>query len=584
MTAAVRRTAFLIWLAACMLLVHAAAPARIPRPVYHPPVHTFDANPGFHGREDPADPVRTVPEWRRTPLEAAREAYRVEPGSFHLSTPFRDDLPYFKVRHSADAITRFALLREAHRKFGPALDAPFPLSTLTIIAADVSDNPDVQKTVREDLRKNIPARYRKLSAPLAALIRQGRQPTVSEIRTALRAHRDRTLIIVGHVDEGTGEFTLTTKAHALRLDLTAWSRLAHEERVNLIEIGCHSAAYSSLGAPAILNSAVVIRNLGHVIAAHPKTYADFYRHLTSEDLTLTFNVMDLALFYAPADMGTRRIIRVGIARWTSPLIPGGVFPATQAGPAVAACEKAAISEVALAACLDADRSRPQAHTAKAAAAERQPALPSRWPPLGLALLGGVLASLAYGYAWSRSAEDAATGTAPTADPASGVYPWSAGPSYFGQRVAGRWSLTRENPAGSMSVTAGDRSMSGSLSQLAPPGLLRHRVLRPGGAAAEKARRGQTERIDWPTGFLSCAIVVVPIQLIICGLLATQILGLFLAVSFAMVFLGVPLVFCLFVIAAVERSAIAAAIALGVMLQFGSLQAFAGVSEARGLQG
>jgi hypothetical protein len=457
------------------------------------------------------------------------------------------------VRTLDDADDAKLIRDEAARRFGPALDAPFPIQTLTILAADFAENPRLEKVERRRFRRAIPLRHRAARAELSKLL-EGRSARTDEaqLRAALAGYRDKVLVVVGHIPDGSRAFTFTSGPRHFEMDLELWTRLAGEERVNLIVIGCHSAAHAPLGAPDILNSALVTEALARVIAAKPATFANFFSELTSSDLRLTLDLFEHRLFIAAPLTGAAGEQR-GFLRWTP---TNGAAHTPICGP---------LRSLAYASCRDgAAGSGPDGPPQAMTTTSNEPASDDwkfTWGSLAGTIIGGVAASLFYGLAlaWvraiglSRERGAHATGSLgqqPTHTPTyllphAGdllTFQSTASP-LFANSARVSWSNTPEHSEAAVGAEA-------------PPEHL--------GSVAGIPRIFLAE---WKNGVFDTLLLVFALQLILWGLLSSP-----MAVVGAIIIAwgGVMAVFATVVLGALERSLAGLFVACGVIIQVWSL--------------
>lgn len=191
----------------------------------------------------------------------------------------------------------------AHWRLNETFGQPFDVADLRVVPLGMAD--DAANSTKEVSRytRLLPDGIRDEVGPLSRMHLIG--DTRSDITRALRPYKNKTLVLVGHIPNGTAEFVVFAGQIKHKLSISHWTDAAKEVGVNLIPIGCNSGRFADFGADALINSADVLNRLLQVYAMKPANVGTFFKHLTGDDLALTINALDVQLFTNAAEITSR---------------------------------------------------------------------------------------------------------------------------------------------------------------------------------------------------------------------------------------------------------------------------------------
>lgn len=220
------------------------------------------------------------------------------------SVPLSDDLPNVRIR-APNSAAAAALRLFAKERLDDVLSEAFDAQDLKIVVAGLADDGERSAVELAAFRRAIP---RSQWDEVGSLPRIGTGPTDrAALADQLRIYRGKTIVIVGHVPEGSMDFILhlpdgTTRA----LDIKPLLEAAAEAGVNLIPIGCNSERMGPIGARGLLNSRRIRSALRNVIDQQPRTTSEFLRALTAQDLDIVIDPLGSRMFSNGMEIRSRR--------------------------------------------------------------------------------------------------------------------------------------------------------------------------------------------------------------------------------------------------------------------------------------
>jgi hypothetical protein len=259
--------------------------------------------------------------------EWAHDLYQSRPDDFRRAEHFRDDLPFFRVRlprseRGYDAVLKSDMLQ----RYQAALAAPLTTRDITVLAADFSSRPGVEREARRMFETRIPAARRTISEGLDRMRHDFRnsRPTMAEIGAALEPYRGKVLMLVGHIDQASQTMTWSEGNRQIVIDLRLWSQVAGDRGVGLLPLGCYSSESASIGIPHAVNSGTLLRSIAATLAGAPTSFGEMFGLLTREQhVTLDVDPFQGALFHDRIDLVSNEEAK-GEMLWN---------PATALGPA-----------------------------------------------------------------------------------------------------------------------------------------------------------------------------------------------------------------------------------------------------------
>lgn len=277
------RVALLLTLV-CAISVSAAAQRGRPHSERPPGRETL---PDYYTQRQEARDRREREDRQR---DATRNAYDA-PRSEVSYEPIFPDTPHlvFKVPADVKEGERLHDIRTSMWERRRELERGFDINDITVIAADLTDKPDRQKLYRRKLRWNMPPARLQLAPAMAALAHGAHEPLAAEIRAALRPYRDKTLVIMGHVEGESPTMRWSPDRHPINIEIGLWVELAHSEGVNLLVLGCKSAGTADIGSVNMVNSNALVDKLIGVMLKPPDTFKQFYAGLSGPDHVIAFN-------------------------------------------------------------------------------------------------------------------------------------------------------------------------------------------------------------------------------------------------------------------------------------------------------
>ena len=302
-----------------------------------------------------------------------------------VTEPVYANEPYFVFKVPREPRYEKTLREELHKR-RDELGTAFNIANVTVLTADLSTDVADRKNYDVLIRRQIPAPHRALASGMKALAQVDGRPSVASIAAALKAYRDKTLIVIGHTTSKSGEFLWTNGTRSTTIDLALWNELARDNGVNLITIGCKSAEFSNIGSPYLVNSATLLDRLGSVLRSTPSTFGEFYTRLAGEGLILAVNPLVDNLSYVTISVEDKSGGVIATIKWPSapppPVLPGlSPFPVPQGSPfpstaTVAQCAASSTSEDEYDVCVNAVAERIAAQDRLRAAARIQASIPS----------------------------------------------------------------------------------------------------------------------------------------------------------------------------------------------------------------
>lgn len=207
---------------------------------------------------------------------------RLERSNWGESIALADDLPNVRIRFPGNVAGADEALRLfTETRLSEVLDAPFDVANVRVVVAGLADDAAASANELAAFRRTIPAANFDDVGYLARL--DGAGLSHQEMLARLRPYEGKTVIVVGHVPDGTSDFFVRLASGKTRqLQIANWIEAAEEAGVNLIPIGCHSEKLGPIGARGLLNSRDIRRALRATIESAPKTGKDFLRALTSD--------------------------------------------------------------------------------------------------------------------------------------------------------------------------------------------------------------------------------------------------------------------------------------------------------------
>lgn len=205
-----------------------------------------------------------------------------------------DDLPNVLVRAPPLPGASEALRIFAQSRLKSVLDEPFDVNDLRVAVAGLADDAAASAAELAAFRRTIPASHLDDVGYLSHL--DGTSLTRPEMVRRLEVYRGKTVVIVGHVPEGSSDFILHLPGGSRSLHLQRWLDAAEEAGANLIAIGCNSDKLSRIGAKGLLNSKRIRTALRALIEKRPDTIGGFFRELTSRDLQIVVDPLSARLF------------------------------------------------------------------------------------------------------------------------------------------------------------------------------------------------------------------------------------------------------------------------------------------------
>lgn len=223
----------------------------------------------------------------RTALERATWSDRIA---------LADDLPNVKIRSPPNVPGAGEALRIfTQARLREMLEAPFDVADLRVVVAGLADDAASSAVELAAFRRTIPAANFDDVGYLSRL--NGMDLTREQMLARLRPYEGKTIVVVGHVPDGTGDFLVHLPGGTTRpLQISQWIAAAEEAGVNLIPIGCNSEKLGPIGARGLLNSRRIRQALRTTILSAPKTGKDFLRFFTSNgELELIVDPIEVKL-------------------------------------------------------------------------------------------------------------------------------------------------------------------------------------------------------------------------------------------------------------------------------------------------
>ncbi|WP_332690778.1 hypothetical protein [Bosea sp. (in: a-proteobacteria)] len=237
-------------------------------------------------------------------LEEAVSIYRTMPQDFSRSISLSDEYPNLEVRVHASQRYDLAIQSFARRRFEAMLAERFSIDDLKIVTLGMAD--DARRSTDEAARvkRYIGRGFHDDVGPLANL-HAAEYPGQAAKVAALTPYRGRTIVLVGHIPDDIGDFFVFGPTGRVKIPIAEWMSAAGEAGVNLIPLGCHSERLAQLGAKGVINSGTAVDRLQQVLTNPPTTIGEFFARLTSRDLVLVVDPLDLRIFSNSAEIVAR---------------------------------------------------------------------------------------------------------------------------------------------------------------------------------------------------------------------------------------------------------------------------------------
>lgn len=238
-------------------------------------------------------------------LQAAADIVRKERQIGRSVSPF-DQMPNLRVRLASDRAFDAVIVRYANARLGPMLRQRFDSHNMRIVQLGMAD--DMAASTRE-------------TEAFAALVGRGRidrhggfadlprlgQLQPDQLRLMLSPYRGKTVVLVGHIPENaSGFFVFGSNGERIAFDLKVISDVAQEMGINLIPLGCKSAAVGRIGLTSNVNSRMLARRLRNAANSDPPTMGRFLDELAGPDMEILIDPFDAKLFSSGSALINRR--------------------------------------------------------------------------------------------------------------------------------------------------------------------------------------------------------------------------------------------------------------------------------------
>jgi len=144
--------------------------------------------------------------------------------------------------------------------------------------------------------------------------------TPRRLGSVLEGHEGQVIVVLGHIGPDGAVVYRGANGRARRLPLAVIKEAEQRSNVSIVVLGCRSGTGMPVGTLHEINSIEAAGALGQIFAAQIRTFNDLFAHLSTPDLQLVIDPVDLAL-----TRGIEVVDRGGSGRgriyWFSPWSP-----------------------------------------------------------------------------------------------------------------------------------------------------------------------------------------------------------------------------------------------------------------------